>query len=50
MAELRAFVEIDAMQPQWAAYAAQTSQGDPATSTALPSALRAAVGSPVFTK
>jgi hypothetical protein len=29
MAELRAFVEIDAMQPQWAAYVAQTSQGDP---------------------
>ena len=29
MAELRAFVEIDAMQPQWAAYAAQTCQGDP---------------------
>ena len=29
MAELRAFVEIDAMQPQWAAYVAQTCQGDP---------------------
>ncbi len=29
MAELRAFVEIDAMQPQWAAYVAQTNQGDP---------------------
>jgi hypothetical protein len=28
-AELRAFVELDAMQPQWAAYVAQTSQGDP---------------------
>jgi ethanolamine utilization microcompartment shell protein EutL len=27
--ELRAFVEIDAMQPQWAAYVAQTCQGDP---------------------
>ena len=26
---LRAFVEIDAMQPQWAAYVAQTCQGDP---------------------
>jgi hypothetical protein len=29
MAELRAFVEIDAMQPQWAAYVAQTCQGNP---------------------
>lgn len=29
MAELRAFVEIDGMQPQWAAYVAQTCQGDP---------------------
>lgn len=29
MAELRAYVEIDAMQPQWAAYVAQTCQGDP---------------------
>ena len=29
MAELRALVEIDAMQPQWAAYVAQTCQGDP---------------------
>ena len=29
MADLRAFVEIDAMQPQWAAYVAQTCQGDP---------------------
>jgi hypothetical protein len=29
VAELRAFVEIDAMQPQWAAYVAQTCQGDP---------------------
>jgi hypothetical protein len=29
MAELRAFVEIDSMQPQWAAYVAQTNQGDP---------------------
>ena len=29
MAELRAFVEIDSMQPQWAAYVAQTCQGDP---------------------
>ncbi len=29
MPELRAFVEIDAMQPQWAAYVAQTCQGDP---------------------
>ena len=29
MAELRAFAEIDAMQPQWAAYVAQTCQGDP---------------------
>ena len=27
--ELRAYVEIDAMQPQWAAYVAQTCQGDP---------------------
>jgi hypothetical protein len=27
--ELRAFVEIDALQPQWAAYVAQTCQGDP---------------------
>jgi hypothetical protein len=27
--ELRAFVEIDSMQPQWAAYVAQTCQGDP---------------------
>jgi hypothetical protein len=27
--DLRAFVEIDAMQPQWAAYVAQTCQGDP---------------------
>jgi hypothetical protein len=27
--ELRAFVEIDAMQPQWAAYVAQTCQGSP---------------------
>ena len=27
--ELRAFVEIDAMQPQWAAYVARTCQGDP---------------------
>jgi len=26
---LRAYVEIDAMQPQWAAYVAQTCQGDP---------------------
>jgi len=26
---LRALVEIDAMQPQWAAYVAQTCQGDP---------------------
>ena len=29
MPELRAFVEIDALQPQWAAYVAQTCQGDP---------------------
>jgi hypothetical protein len=29
VAELRAFVELDAMQPQWAAYVAQTCQGDP---------------------
>ena len=29
MAELRALVEIDALQPQWAAYVAQTCQGDP---------------------
>jgi hypothetical protein len=29
VAELRAYVEIDAMQPQWAAYVAQTCQGDP---------------------
>lgn len=29
MPDLRAFVEIDAMQPQWAAYVAQTCQGDP---------------------
>lgn len=29
MAELRAYVEIDSMQPQWAAYVAQTCQGDP---------------------
>jgi hypothetical protein len=29
LSELRAFVEIDAMQPQWAAYVAQTCQGDP---------------------
>jgi hypothetical protein len=29
VADLRAFVEIDAMQPQWAAYVAQTCQGDP---------------------
>ena len=29
MPELRAFVEIDSMQPQWAAYVAQTCQGDP---------------------
>ncbi len=29
MPELRAFVEIDAVQPQWAAYVAQTCQGDP---------------------
>jgi hypothetical protein len=29
LAELRAYVEIDAMQPQWAAYVAQTCQGDP---------------------
>jgi len=28
-AELRAWVEIDSMQPQWAAYVAQTCQGDP---------------------
>src|SRR5436190_12622742 len=28
-AELRAYVEIDSMQPQWAAYVAQTCQGDP---------------------
>jgi hypothetical protein len=28
VAELRAFAEIDAMQPQWAAYVAQTCQGD----------------------
>jgi hypothetical protein len=27
--ELRAWVEIDSMQPQWAAYVAQTCQGDP---------------------
>jgi hypothetical protein len=27
--ELRAFVEIDATQPQWAAYVAQTCDGDP---------------------
>jgi hypothetical protein len=27
--DLRAFVEVDAMQPQWAAYVAQTCQGDP---------------------
>jgi ethanolamine utilization microcompartment shell protein EutS len=27
--ELRAYVEIDSMQPQWAAYVAQTCQGDP---------------------
>jgi hypothetical protein len=29
LADLRAFVEIDAMQPQWAAYVAQTCEGDP---------------------
>ena len=29
MTDLRAFVEVDAMQPQWAAYVAQTCQGDP---------------------
>ncbi len=29
MPDLRAFVEIDALQPQWAAYVAQTCQGDP---------------------
>jgi hypothetical protein len=29
VAELRAYVEIDAMQPQWAAHVAQTCQGDP---------------------
>ena len=29
MADLRAFVEIDAARPQWAAYVAQTCQGDP---------------------
>jgi hypothetical protein len=29
LADLRAFVEIDAMQPQWAAYVAQTCAGDP---------------------
>jgi ethanolamine utilization microcompartment shell protein EutL len=29
VAELRAFVEIDTAQPQWAAYVAQTCQGDP---------------------
>jgi hypothetical protein len=29
VAELRAYVEIDAAQPQWAAYVAQTCQGDP---------------------
>jgi hypothetical protein len=29
VAELRAYVEIDSMQPQWAAYVAQTCQGDP---------------------
>ena len=28
-AELRAWVEIDSMQSQWAAYVAQTCQGDP---------------------
>lgn len=28
-AELRAWVEIDSMQPQWAAYVAQTCHGDP---------------------
>jgi hypothetical protein len=27
--DLRAWVEIDSMQPQWAAYVAQTCQGDP---------------------
>jgi hypothetical protein len=29
VADLRAFVEIDAARPQWAAYVAQTCQGDP---------------------